>query len=405
MKATFSYRARDASGRLIKGQIEAPDESLAFDMLKAQGLFITGLTRDEKSEQVKALRPLGSSRRRLGLVHLSRIARHMSIMMTAGVGLSPALHTLTEQAESTLEREVLGAARVNVDAGMPLARSLADTGAFPQLFLHMVEAGEASGRLDEVLVRLAAYFDRDYDLRQRIKGAMTYPAVIAVFAVIVVIILLATVVPSFAGVLEESGVDLPGLTKALISIGRFIKTRWYVLIGALVLVVLGARYYVGTDEGRYRWDSAVLKIPVIGSFAMKVIVVRFSETLSSLVGAGVPILQSLEIVERVVGNQVVALGLRGVRAGVREGAGIAAPLADARVFPPVVAQMVAIGEESGAVDQVLLKLAEFYEKEVDRGIKSLTSIIEPILIAVVGLSVGLIVAAVMLPMFEMIQVL
>ena len=405
MKATFSYRARDASGRLIKGQIEAPDESLAFDMLKAQGLFITGLTRDEKGEQVKALTPLGSSRGRLGLVHLSRIARHLSIMMTAGVGLSPALHTLTEQAESTLERDVLGAARVNVDAGRPLGRSLADTGEFPQLFLHMVEAGEASGRLDEVLVRLAAYFDRDYDLRQRIKGAMTYPAVIAVFAVIVVIILLATVVPSFAGVLEESGIALPGLTKALISIGRFIKTRWYVLIGALVLVVLGARYYVGTDEGRYRWDSAVLKIPVIGSFAMKVIVVRFSETLSSLVGAGVPILQSLEIVERVVGNQVVALGLRGVRAGVREGAGIAAPLADARVFPPVVAQMVAIGEESGAVDEVLLKLAEFYEKEVDRGIKSLTSIIEPILIAVVGLSVGLIVAAVMLPMFEMIQVL
>ncbi len=161
-----------------------------------------------------------------------------------------------------------------------------------------------------------------------------------------------------------------------------------------------------TDEGSYRWDSAVLKLPVIGNFIMKVIVVRFSETLASLVGAGVPILQSLEIVERVVGNQVVALGLREVRSGgVREGAGIAAPLAEAAIFPPVVAQMVAIGEESGAIDQVLIKLAEFYEKEVDRGIKSLTSIIEPVLIAVVGISVGLIVAAVMLPMFEMVQVL
>lgn len=149
----------------------------------------------------------------------------------------------------------------------------------------------------------------------------------------------------------------------------------------------------------------MLKLPVVGSFTMKVIIVRFSETLASLVGAGVPILQSLEIVERVVGNQVVALGLEKVRSGVREGAGIAAPLADAGIFPPVVAQMVAIGEESGAIDQVLVKLAEFYEKEVDRGIKSLTSIIEPVLIAVVGLSVGLIVAAVMLPMFEMVQVL
>lgn len=405
MKATFSYRARDANGRLSKGKIEAGDESSAFDMLKAQGLFITGLTRDEKSERAKAITPMGSSRGRLGLVHLSRIARHMSIMMTAGVGLSPALHTLTEQAESTLEKEALGAARVNVDAGMSLARSLADTGAFPPIFLHMVEAGEASGRLDEVLARLAAYFDRDYDLRQRIKGAMTYPAVIAVFAVIIVIILLATVVPSFAGVLEESGVALPGLTRALISIGRFVKARWYVLIGVSVLIVLAARCYVRTDEGRYRWDSAVLKLPVIGSFTMKVIVVRFSETLASLVGAGVPILQSLEIVERVVGNQVVALGLRQVRSGVREGAGIAAPLGEAGMFPPVVAQMVAIGEESGAIDQVLIKLAEFYEKEVDRGIRSLTSIIEPILIAVVGISVGLIVAAVMLPMFEMVQVL
>ncbi|NLB73166.1 MAG: type II secretion system F family protein [Firmicutes bacterium] len=405
MKATFSYRARDTSGRLTKGNIEAGDESSAFDMLKAQGLFIIGLTRDEKSERVKAITPMGSSRGRLGLVHLSRIARHMSIMMNAGVGLSPALHTLTEQAESTLEREVLGAARVNVDAGMSLARSLADTGAFPPIFLNMVDAGEASGRLDEVLARLASYFDRDYDLRQRVKGAMTYPAVIAVFAVIIVIILLATVVPSFAGVLEESGVDLPWLTRALISIGRFVKARWYVLIGVSALIVLAARYYVGTDEGLYRWDSVVLKLPVVGSFTMKVIIVRFSETLASLVGAGVPILQSLEIVERVVGNQVVALGLEKVRSGVREGAGIAAPLADAGIFPPVVAQMVAIGEESGAIDQVLVKLAEFYEKEVDRGIKSLTSIIEPVLIAVVGLSVGLIVAAVMLPMFEMVQVL
>lgn len=405
MKATFSYRARDANGQLIKGTIEARDEASAFDTLKAQGLFVTGLTRDEVKERTVIAVPERLSGGKLNLVQLSRIARHMSIMMTAGVGLSPALHTLAEQAESKLEKEVLDTARVKVDAGMPLARSLADTGAFPQLFLHMVEAGEASGKLDDVLARLAAYFDRDYDLRQRIKGAMTYPAVIAVFAVIIVIVLLGTVVPSFAGVLEESGVPLPGLTKALISIGTFIRARWYVLIGVFALIVLLARYYVRTDEGSYRWDSAVLKLPVIGNFTMKVIVVRFSETLASLVGAGVPILQSLEIVERVVGNQVVALGLREVRSGVREGAGIAAPLAEAAIFPPVVAQMVAIGEESGAIDQVLIKLAEFYEKEVDRGIRSLTSIIEPVLIAVVGISVGLIVAAVMLPMFEMVQVL
>jgi type IV pilus assembly protein PilC len=405
VKATFSYRARDAGGRLVQGTVEAGDEALAFDMLKAQGLFVTGLTRDERKERTVIAMPERLSGSKLTLVQLSRIARHMSIMMTAGVGLSPALHTLAEQAESKLEKEVLDTARVKVDAGMPLARSLADTEAFPQLFLHMVEAGEVSGKLDEVLSRLAVYFDRDYDLRQRIKGAMTYPAVVAVFAVIIVIILLGTVVPSFAGVLEESGVPLPGLTKALISMGRFIAARWYVLIGVFVLIALIARYYIRTDEGSYRWDSLVLKLPVIGSFTMKVIVVRFSETLASLVGAGVPILQSLEIVEKVVGNQVVALGLRKVRSGVREGAGIAAPLAEAGIFPPVVSQMVAIGEESGAVDEVLIKLAEFYEKEVDRGIKSLTSIIEPVLIAVVGISVALIVAAVMLPMFEMVQVL
>ena len=169
--------------------------------------------------------------------------------------------------------------------------------------------------------------------------------------------------------------------------------------------MIGVRYFIRTDEGSYLWDSTVLKLPVIGKFTMKVIVVRFSETLASLVGAGVPILQSLEIVERVVGNQVISLGLRQVRSGVREGAGIASPLAEAKIFPPVVPQMVAIGEESGAIDQVLMKLGDFYEKEVDRGVKSLTSIIEPVLIAVVGISVGLIVAAVMLPMFEMIQVI
>ena len=405
MKAVFSYRARDSGGRLTQGTIEARDEALAFDMLKAQGLYVTGLTRDERSERAFAIAPMGSYKGRLSLVQLSRIARHLSIMMTAGVGLSPALHTLSEQAESKLEKEVLDAARVKVDAGMPLARSLAETRAFPPLFLHMVEAGEATGKLDEVLSRLDAYFERDYDLRQRIKGAKTYPAVIAAFAVIIVIILLGTVVPSFAGVLEESGVALPGLTKALISVGRLISSGWYLLIGVLALIVIGVRYFIRTDEGSYLWDSTVLKLPVIGKFTMKVIVVRFSETLASLVGAGVPILQSLEIVERVVGNQVISLGLRQVRSGVREGAGIASPLAEAKIFPPVVPQMVAIGEESGAIDQVLMKLGDFYEKEVDRGVKSLTSIIEPVLIAVVGISVGLIVAAVMLPMFEMIQVI
>jgi len=403
----FTYRARDAEGRLAQGTIKAADEAAAAELLRAQGLFVTGLFGGEKGEAEGGARaaaaaqpPVGG---RLKVQSLARLSRHLSVMMQAGVGLSAALHTLAGQAETRLEKRVLEAAKARVDAGNPLAGALAETGAFPPLFIHMVEAGEVTGRLDEVLARLADYYEKDHDLRQRVKGALTYPAVVASFAVIVVGVLMTFVIPRFVEVLSQSDVPLPRITQIVFGVGKFVQTRWYVVLGVPALIGVAVGYWLRTDRGRYWYDSTVLRLPVIGRFMEKVIVVRFAQTLASLVAAGVPILQSLEIVERVVGNSRIAMGLRQVRSGVREGAGIALPLAQAGIFPPVVTQMMAVGEEGGALDSLLMKLAGFYEQEVDRGIKSLTSLIEPVVIVFLGLCVALVAASVILPMFRMTQ--
>ncbi|MGE5586657.1 MAG: type II secretion system F family protein [Clostridia bacterium] len=409
MDRVFTYRARDAGGRLTQGSIRAADEAAAAEMLRAQGLFVTGLFGGQRAEAESGSGTGAPARPHVGGrlrgQDLARLSRHLCVMMQAGVGLSAALHTLAGQAESKLERRVLDVARARVDTGNPLGSALAETGAFPPLFIHMVEAGEVTGRLDEVLARLADYYEKDHDLRQRIKGALTYPAVVAGFAVIVVGVLMTFVIPRFVEVLSQSDVPLPRVTQVVFGVGRFIQTRWYIVLGVPALVGLAVSSWLRTDRGRYWYDSTVLRLPVVGRFMEKVVVVRFAQTLASLVAAGVPILQSLEIVERVVGNSRIAMGLRQVRSGVREGAGVALPLAQAEIFPPVVGQMMAIGEEGGALDTLLTKLAGFYEQEVDRGIKSLTNLIEPVVIVFLGLCVALVAASVILPMFRMVQVI
>lgn len=402
MDRVFTYRARDASGRPTQGTVRAADEVAAADILRGQGLFVTGLAAAEKPEPAAA-GATGRSIRRMKVSSLARLSRYLSVLMQAGVGLSSALHTLAAQAESRIERRVLEAAKARVDAGNSLASALSEAGAFPELFVHMVEAGEVTGRLDEVLARLADYYEKDYDLRQRVKGALTYPAVVAGFAVIVVGILVTFVLPRFIDALTQSDVPLPAITRVVFGAGKFVQARWYVVLGIPALAAVAAVYALHTEDGRYWFDSTALRLPVIGKFTEKVIVTRFAETLASLVTAGVPILQSLEIVEKIVGNSRVAAGLRRVRSGVREGAGIAIPLMEAEVFPPVVCRMIAVGEEGGALDSMLTKLAGFYAQEVDRSIKSLTSLIEPLVIVFLGLGVALVAASVILPMFQMVQ--
>ncbi len=398
----YAYRARDASGRLTQGSIAAADEAAAVELLRGQGLLVTGIFPGEAIPAVRSRRKEGRQGR-MRLASLARLCRQLAVLMQAGVGLSGALQTLAAQAEGSLERRVLETAKARVDAGNSLTAALAESGSLPALFLHMVEAGEVTGRLDRVLERLADYYERDHDLRQRVKGALAYPAVVAAFALVVVGILIVFVVPRFGEVLAGSDVPLPWVTRAVFGLGKFVQARWYAVLGTVGLVAAGVSYYLRTEAGRRGFDRVVLRAPVVGRLAEKLIVARFAETLASLVGSGVPILQSLEVVERVVGNTHIGEGLRRVRSGVKEGAGIAVPLAEAAVFPPVVSQMVAIGEESGALDSLLTRLAGLYEQEVDRGIKSLTSMIEPIIMVFLGVCVALVAAAVILPVFQVTQ--
>ncbi len=414
MDRVFAYRARDASGQPVRGTIMARDEAAAAEALRARGLLVTGLGAAGEAGRALGVRPAGEAAaagrragamRRLSVRGLASLSRHLSVLVRAGVGLSDALETLARQAEGRNERRMLEMVKSRVDTGDPLAGALEETGAFPPLFVHMVEAGEAAGRLDEVLERLAGYYERDYELRQKVKGALTYPAVVASFAVVVVGVLIAFVIPRFAGTLAGADIPLPRITLAVMGLGSFVRTWWYAILGVPAVAALGAALALRGEAARANLDRAMLGVPVVGRLLEKVIVVRFAETLASLVAAGVPILQSLEIVEKVVGNRHIASGIRLVRSGVREGAGVAAPLAEAGVFPPVVARMLAVGEEGGAVDSMLTQLAGFYQQEVDRSVRSLTALIEPAVVVFLGVGVALVVASVILPMFQMVQVI
>ena len=402
MTATFKYKAKDAGGRTKSGKLDAASEDAAIASLRAQGLI--PLSVDEASasglQRELSIPGLGN---RIRQKDVALMSRQFSTMVNAGLSLIRALTVLIEQADSPALVAVLTEVRTDVERGQSLSDAMAKhPKAFNRLYIAMIRAGEVGGVLDETLNRVADILEANLSLRSKIRSAMAYPAVVMVLIVLVTTAMILFVVPVFENLYADlgEGAGLPLPTQLLVTLSRVLRSLWFVVIALAALGAWGFRRWIATENGRLSWDKLRLRLPVFGKLVHKTALARFSRTMAVLSRTGVPILQAIDIVGETSGNQVVSSALARIRVAVREGEGLATQLSRHDVFPPMVVQMLAVGEETGALDAMLNKVADYYEREVEDSVAALTSLIEPLLIVVMGVSVGAILIALYLPIFN-----
>jgi type IV pilus assembly protein PilC len=401
--AAYAYSAITADGLLADGEIHAPSVDAAREQLRVRGLLAERLTElpasgvDTSRTAFKKIKPKS----------LQIFSRQFATMIEAGLSVVAALVILENQTDDKFLAEVIHDLRGDVEGGLLLSQAMErHPKVFSRLYVSMVEAGEAAGILDQVLDRVAFQIERETKIKSRVKGAMMYPSMVLAFATLVLIGMLMFLVPVFTKIFSDLGGELPALTRYVVFCSDLLKHHWYIIFPAAIAAFWGFRRWKRTDGGRKRWDAFKLRIPMkIGDVVLKVTMARFARTLSTLVAAGVDIIKALEITGQVTNNWVVEDALRVVRERVHEGVPIAQPLIDNPVFPPMVAQMVRVGEETGELDGMLGKIADFYEEEVDTSIQTLTSIVEPIMMIGVGIMVGVIIISMYLPMFRMLSLI
>jgi type IV pilus assembly protein PilC len=397
--AAYAYSAINAEGMELSGQIHAPDVEAAREQLRIRGLLAQEL--DElPAEGEEGVR---TAFKKIKPKSLQIFSRQFATMIDAGLSVVGALVILEEQTEDKYLASIIAELRGDVEGGLLLSQAMArHPKIFSRLYIAMVEAGEAAGILDQVLDRAAYQIEKETRLKRRVKGAMIYPTMVLIFATLVLIGMLLFLVPIFVDIFASLGGDLPMLTQYVVSASNFLRNEWMFFFPALGAVGFGLRRLKRTEQGRRVWDRIKLRIPMkIGGVVLKVTMARFSRTLATLVAAGVDIIKALEITGQTAGNWVVEEALADVRAKVHEGVPIAEPLVQNSVFPPMVGHMVRIGEETGELETMLSKIADFYEDEVDSAVQSLTAIIEPVMMIAVGLVVGIIIISMYLPMFKM----
>jgi type IV pilus assembly protein PilC len=397
--ATYAFKALDLSGAPAKGEMEAGDKEAVAAQLRGRGLIVV----DVEEQTAAGGGDVFARFRRVKADDLVIASRQLATMVQSGMSLLRSLYVIEEQTESEILRGVLIEVRKDVEAGRSLSESLKkhpDT--FNELYVAMVQAGETGGILDMTLVRVAEQLEKDAALRRQVKAAMVYPMVIGSFALIVLIALVAFLVPVFEKIFSDFGGELPAVTKFTVLLSHLITRQWYLLIGGVSGGVWLFRYWKNSERGRIQWDRLKLKCPMkIGGIVQKVAVARFSRTFSALVGAGVPMLEAIDITARTSGNRVVEMAMDDVRESVKKGGSLTAPMvAVPEAFPAMVTQMIGVGEETGALESMMAKVADFYEEQVEAAVKALTSILEPVMILVVGGIVGFIVIAMYLPMFK-----
>ena len=399
--AAFTYSAINASGLELSGELHAPDLAGAREQLRIRGLLASSLDELPASGEEGAKNVFKKVKPKT----LQIFSRQFATMIEAGLNIVAALVILEQQTDDLYFATVVKELRADVEGGLLLSQAMRrHPKIFDRLFVSMVQAGEAAGILDEVLDRVAYQIEKSTQIKRRVKGAMLYPTMVLVFATLVLTGLLMFLVPVFVKIFGQLGGQLPTLTQYVVSVSDLLRQKYYIIFPILGALIFGLRKYKKTDAGRKKWDQIKLKIPMkIGSVVLKVTMARFSRTLSTLIAAGVDIIQALEITGQSSGNWVIEQALGDVRAKVGEGVPIAQPLVDNPIFPPMVSQMVKIGEETGELEKMLGKVADFYEDEVDAAIQSLTSIVEPLMMILVGLMVGVIVIAMYLPMFKMLS--
>ncbi len=401
--ATFAYKARSRQGEILEDEIEGNDPMSVATTLRQQGLLVIDV-KEQSVGQKDILEPF----KKVKLNDLVVFTRQFATMINAGLPIVRALYVLSEQTSNKKLKETLDDVRKEVEAGLALSEALEKhPKVFSKLYTEMVRAGEIGGILDDVFLRVAGQLEKDQELRRKVKSALTYPIVVLVLAILAASFMLIFIVPIFAQMFEDLGGTLPLPTRIAMGLSDVMTSIWGVLVYAGMIggVIFFLRWRK-TENGRKAVDPAMLKIPArIGDIVQKVALARFARTLGTLSAAGVPILQSLEITATSSGNYVIEKALLKSREAIREGLPIYQPLEEEWVFPPMVTRMIAVGEETGDIDGMLAKIAQFYESEVDAAVKALTSIIEPLMIVVVGAIVGGIIIAIYLPMFQIFELI
>jgi type IV pilus assembly protein PilC len=400
----YVYRAKGPDGKESKGEITAKNEMEAKTQLIRQRLTVLSL--EPKKEGSKTLSGIAAVfKPKVNQQALTVFSRQFATMINAGLSLVRALDILAEQSEDKLLKAAIAEVKKDVEGGKSLSAALSKhRHIFSDLYISMVKAGEIGGMLDEVLDRLANFMEKDFQLKKKVQSAMTYPAMILVLAIGIVIFLVTYILPTFVNLFKEMDVKLPLLTQVLITVVEALKNP-VVVVGLIVLLIfggIGLSVYYQTPVGRKQIDLIKLNIPVFGLLNKKVAVSRFARTLGTLLSSGVSLMASLEIVSQVSGNAVIGSAIDSVRSRLREGENLSGPLSETGIFPPMVTQMIAVGEETGNLDTMLNKIADFYDTEVEYTLSSLTSLIEPIMIVGMGGVVGFIVLAVFMPLYQLI---
>ena len=409
--AAYAYTAINAEGLELSGELQAPTAEAAREQLRVRGLLAEQLKELQADASGAAgaapAQGVGGFMKTVKPRSLQVFSRQFATMIDAGLNVVASLRILEDQTTDAYLAAVIADVRAAVEGGALLSQALARyPKIFSRLYVSMVEAGEAAGILDEVLDRLATQIEKEANIKRRVKGALVYPTLVLSFSFVVLTAMLLFIVPIFQKLYLQLGGTLPTLTQVIVNVSEVMRTRSYLVFPAIALVLFGFFRWKRSEGGKKVWDRFKLKVPMkIGDIVRKVAMARFARTLSTLVSAGVDIIKSLEITGATAGNWVVEEALRGVREQVHAGVPIAQPLVEHPVFPPMVSQMVKIGEETGELDAMLGKIADFYEEEVDASISALTSIIEPIMIIMVGAVIGTIVISMYLPMFKLLTLI
>lgn len=396
--ATYVFKAMDLTGAKASGEVEADNKQVVADQLKSRGLIVLEIADKHASKELN-INLFGA---RVKAADLTVLTRQLSTMVNSGMTILRALYVLEAQTENKTLAETIVKVRKDVEAGLPLSDAFErHPKVFSPLFVAMTRAGETGGVLDQALIRVADQLEKEDSLRRQVKAAMAYPLVVLSFAVTVLIALVAFLVPVFVGVFDQFGGDLPLITKFTVALSKIMTGYWWALIICSVGGFIGTKKFIRSEKGRPMWHRFCLRIPMkIGEIVQKVALARWSRTLAALVSAGVPLLQALDICAKTAGNHVVEQAMRAVEESVKQGGTIADPLKASPVFPGMVSHMVGVGEETGALDTMLSKIADFYEDQVNAAVKQLTSILEPVMIVVVGGMVGFIVIAMYMPLFK-----
>jgi len=401
--ATFVYKVRDRTGKAFTGNMEGENRGVVASRLQEMDYFITSISEKKKNILFSNQTTLFQN---IKLRDLTIFYRQFATMVNAGLTLVNSLDILTKQVENKALSDIIKIVKSDIEAGFTLANAMAKhPQVFSELYISMVRAGEVGGVLDEILKKIADLMEKEFALKQKIKSAMAYPSFVIGAAALMAIFMLTFILPQFVGVFAQFGGELPALTQFFITLTYLFNKYWYIFFmvtGGLIFAFLA---YIKTTNGKFNFDKFKLSAPIFGEINRKGAVARFARIFGTLIKSGVPILEALSVSSNAIGNLVISKAVLGAKTKIKEGQSISGPLAESGVFPPMVTQMIMVGEESGELEEMLANVANFYDKEVDRTVEKLTAVIEPLMMVFIGLTIGTMIIAMYLPIFNMVNLI